>query len=353
MLNSATPEGARLITRVVLTLMLLVLAAAPVAEASDVASHTVIVPVIGRTPGAFGSEWRTDVYITNAEPSGEAVTAAVIFSRAQVADQIFNVVLPPRATVVIRDIVREKFGHAVAAGLLRITTPRSSAQLAARARIYNVGSGSGEFGQTVPALPLQKLSRVALLPGLDGTAGIRTNVGVANPHSVEVPIFVSFFDAEGELRGGFATVVAPGSVSQFVDVFAGTTYGEEGASIQITSERGVYAYASVVRRDSGDADFVAPVATQLDHSHDVIEPACATPAALRFAPRPAEGWIVTFRANVDAATEAARLATTYGFVVKNQYLFGFFALLSPQQIAALRCEASVSEVNQNGSVAVP
>ena len=59
-----------------------------------------------------------------------------------------------------------------------------------------------------------------------------------------------------------------------------------------------------------------------------------------------------FHSHVDAPSEAARLAATYGFVIRNQYLFGFHALLSPQQIASLRSETSVRQVIQNGSVIV-
>lgn len=331
-------------------LTLLLFLVATTALANDVASHTLILPSVGRTPGAFGSLWRTDVYITNAARQGNPATVTVVYSRENVPDQVMRVSLAPRGTAILRDIVRDTFAHDQAIGLLRIHTESAEAKISARARIVNSGSSAGEFGQAVPALPLHQLSRVALLPSLSGVNGQRTNLGIANPHSFPVPVFISFFDRDGELRGGYSTTIAPRTSAQVNDVFGGTAWGEEGASIQVSSERGVYAFASIIRRDSGDADFVAPVTVERDTTADIVQPACANPAPLRTALQPADGYIVTFKQGVNAALEGPRLVQVYGFSIRAQYSFGFHGLMSPAVLAAIRCEPSVLAVDQNGVV---
>ncbi|HEX4933435.1 MAG TPA: protease inhibitor I9 family protein, partial [Gemmatimonadaceae bacterium] len=323
-------------------------------QATDFAGPSVLIPVAGRVPGAFGSQWQTDLVVTNASRTGNPVPVTIVFSRADGGEQFSTTELPPRASLISRDVVRELFGQTSGLGMIRITSPWPQARLTARARIYNVGSSVGEFGQTVHAMPLASLSREAYLAGLSGTGGNRTNVGIANPGPNDVALFLSLFEADGNFRGGFSTVIPSGTVRQYNDIFAEFGAGNlDGATLQVTSSDGVYPYASIVRSDSGDADFVTATGVAVDEAEVIVNPQCAAPAPLRLAPIPAEGWIVMYANNVDAAATTAALATKYGFTPKTVYenaFKGFVAELTHAVIAELRCEPVVTSVEQNARV---
>ena len=84
---------------------------------------------------------------------------------------------------------------------------------------------------------------------------------------------------------------------------------------------------------------------------EIVPPPCDSPAPLlgQFDPR-ASGYIVDLRDGVDAAQETDRLAARYGFAPRHVYTYvlgGFSADLTPAVVAAVRCEASVNNVEFN------
>ena len=87
-----------------------------------------------------------------------------------------------------------------------------------------------------------------------------------------------------------------------------------------------------------------------------VRPPCLFPAPLSGQPDPrAPGYIVVFEDNVDAPSETNRLATRYGFTPRFVYEFalkGFSSDLTPNVVAAIRCEASVQSVAHDGVVSI-
>ena len=338
----------------ILFFFVLVLAALP-ACATDFASHHLLIPIAGRTAGALGSQWKTDLILTNAARNGEPQTVEVYLMVNGYLEHPIVTVLNPRQTAVLGDVIRDAFGKEKASGMILIAVRDPNAKLTARARIYNTGSGRGQYGQTVPAMPITKLAKESYLPGLSGINGNRTNVGITNPEATQASVFVSLFDQDGEFRGGFSIVVEPYAVRQLDDIFSHFQTGPlDGAMIQIRSSHGVYAYASIVRSDSGDADFVAATGTEIDTTHAVVAPQCANPSTLSLAALPAEGWTVIFKPGVNPFAAAPALEARHGFKADNVYHFGAFysRLMTPANVAALRCEDSVRVVEQNGYVPV-
>lgn len=341
------------IQRSLLLLSFLLLSTA--ASAAEVASHAVIVPSVGRVAGAFGSQWRTDLVITNMmRLQTLPLPVSVVFYPADGTDaRTLQLSLNARETVVLRDVVRETFGRESGTGIVRVASSLRGALLSARARIYNTGSPNGEFGQTVPGAAEADLASETYLPGLSGIGGSRTNVGLANPFPTTALTTISLYDASGEFRGAFTPAVAPNATLQLNDVFSHFQAGPlDGAMLRITSSRPLYSYASVVRSDSGDADFIQGVSVAPPAGGDVVPPACAAPAPLHFAVTPAPGWIVMYQTGVNAATTTATLQTKYGFTATRVYeaVGGFFAELTPAQIASLRCEPAVALIEQNSQV---
>ena len=324
------------------------------AAATDFAGHHLLVPVAGRTAGAFGSQWKTDLVVTNAARTGESVSAQIFFFENGVVQQPAVVNLWPRQSVNLTDVIAEAFGKEAATGMILVATNVPDAKLTARARIYNTANGA-QFGQTVQAMPLTKLSKDAMLTGLMGLDGNRTNVGVANPSDAEALVSFAIFNENGDFHGGFTTAVAPYSVLKLDDVFSHFQTGPlNGASMQVRSSHGVYAYASIVRSDSGDADFAAGTAVELDDSHAIVKPQCASPAVLSLAALPAGGYSVILRPNVDPWSATPELENRHGFKARNIYNFGvFFAeKLTAEQVAALRCEPAVRVIEENGYVPI-
>ena len=321
--------------------------------ATDFASHHLLIPAAGRTPGAFGSAWRTDLVLTNANRRSEPLTAELYLVVDGVLTPPVVTLLNPLQTVVIPDAIKTAFGREEAQGLILIAVRDPDAKLTARARVYNVGSAHGQYGQTIPAMPLTKLSKEAYLPGLSGVDGNRTNVGIANPDSTPADVFISIFDVEGSFSGGFSTSVAPYSVLRLNDVFSHFQTGPlDGAMIKVRSSHGVYPYASIVRNDSGDADFVVATGTEIDESDVVAAPQCASPATLSLAALPADGWTVIFKPGVNPFVTTPSLEARHGFVAERIYQFGGFhtRYLTQKMIAAMRCEDTVRVIEQNGFV---
>ena len=131
-------------------------------------------------------------------------------------------------------------------------------------------------------------------------------------------------------------------------------FGGDASSVLVKASHPVYAFGSVIRGGNGDPQFVPPVEVR-ETSELMVQPACASPARLTFSSSPAPGWIVVLDFGVDATKRVPELAAKYGFTPRFTYiaaLKGFAAELTPQQIAAIRCEPDVDFVEQDGWITV-
>lgn len=225
------------------------------ASALRVSGTTVLIPIIGRFPGANSTQWRTDVFISSHYSPGTTVN--MTFYAVGGAPITKSVTLAPFSSVALRDVVLNTFNLSNAAGQLTLTSP-SSIQLEARARIYNSGNPAGEFGQNAPGLGLDELSRQAFLYGLSGVNGNRVNAGVANPNDAAISVNITVTDKNNNILYINSVTVQPHETRQFNDIF--TAFGiTPQADVQVnfdTSELTLFGYASEVRNDTGDAVFV-------------------------------------------------------------------------------------------------
>lgn len=235
-------------------LFILPFAVAHQAHALNVSGEKIIFPVIGRFPGAGGTQWQTDVFIANPGTANYVLTLRFYPSGEAVQVRTINVTTP-FSTITLTDICLNTFGRTNTGGMLEIDggiyTPE------ARARIYNIGNPAGQFGQGVPGIGLGRLSRQAFLYGLSTLSTNRLNVGVANPN--DVPVVVSIFvnDHTGANLHTRDVTVQPHQFVQFNDI--AVVFGippREGLVVNMnTSGALIYGYASEVRNDTGDAVF--------------------------------------------------------------------------------------------------
>ncbi len=221
----------------------------------------ILIPAVFRGPGAAGSVWRTEIVLANLSPTSQfPVHSTVTFYPSGGGTPVpIDLVTSPMETYAIHDAVFEWFSVVEGGGIVRVTWDEPNARITSRARIYNISSG-GEFGQEVPGLPVDALQLDNYLPGVSGTDGNRTNIGVSNPHDTAVQFWVELFDTSGLSRGAFSTIVEPRSYRPFNDIFSQFQAGPLNAAMVrvLAINKPLYPYASVVRSDTGDATFVTP-----------------------------------------------------------------------------------------------
>lgn len=245
-------------TRLVVALIVLLAVALPV-QAIKIGGTTVVVPVIMHGPGKGTSQWRTDVWVTN--PSNVAKTLTLTYYPQSGAPVTRTLPIGIYTTIELRDIVLARFGLDNSKGILVMTTTTSS-HFEARARIYNVGNPVGEFGQFLPGLGDGELGTQNLLPGVTGVDGNRANIGIANYHAVSAQVYVDVKSATNDTLKSLVLDLQPHQLMQVNDIFTAWGVPPQGnVVVQVTStsyETRVYAYASIVRNDTGDAITILP-----------------------------------------------------------------------------------------------
>ena len=225
------------------------------AGAVNLADTTVIVPVIGRIPGANGSQWRTDLFLANHSTVDKVVTMTFYVSGG--SPVVRTVSLTQFSNTSLLDVVLGTFGLSNAAGSLEMRSSNQSG-FEARARIYNSGNAAGQFGQNVPGVGLSQLRVQSFLYGLSGISGSRVNIGVTNPNATTASVTMIIGDATRNPLYSETISIPPHGSVQYNDIF--TRFGiAPRADVQIdfdTVDLAIYGWASEVRNDTGDAIFI-------------------------------------------------------------------------------------------------
>lgn len=235
-------------------LLILCAAIAYDAHALRLGAGKVSIPVIGRFPGAGGTQWRTDLFLAN--PYAPAVTVTLRFYPAGAPMQERSFALTPYSNLTLPDVVLNTFDMVSAGGPLEVFASEDN-QTQARARIYNAGNPAGEFGQGVPGIGVSILNRQAFLFGLNAADGTRLNIGVTNPNDVEAPVTINVYrdKSSAKLHSREVTLPPHGNV-QYNDIANLFGFGpQDGIQIEMISSQNIYGYASEVRNDTGDAVF--------------------------------------------------------------------------------------------------
>ncbi|MGN6183547.1 MAG: hypothetical protein ACTHQM_07825 [Thermoanaerobaculia bacterium] len=219
----------------------------------------VLIPAVYRGSGALGTIWRTEIVVTNLtiEPQLEPVPVTITFHGDGGVTKSVSMPLSRREVIAVPDAVRAWFDVENGGGIVRVTWDNTIARIAARARIYNVGA-SGEYGQSVPGIDTNRLLSDQYMAGITGVDGNRTNIGISNPTNQDTIAWIELIDTAGNSRGEFAVSLGPRSYRQFNDIFSHFNTGPlNAAMVRVISQNTIiYAYASIVRNDSGDATFV-------------------------------------------------------------------------------------------------
>jgi len=242
----------------------LVLALAAAAPAGATGGHLEgYIPVAAHNQGKFNSRWTTDVSIYQQgasvihlwfNPSGQDNTAgkSVVL---QLADPVLN----------IRDIVDTVF-HTEGVGSIHYL---ADGPVVVSSRTWTPGKdGTGEYGQTVPGIPLGRAS----LPGtgqagtlrtvVDQNAETRVNAGFVNVSTQPATVRVEIFTSDGDPAPGdssFTIDLKPFDMKQVNDILARINAGtREGLIIRAgveASTGAIMAYATVVNNTTNDSSY--------------------------------------------------------------------------------------------------
>jgi hypothetical protein len=238
--------------KLLLVLLLLLPLVASDAKALNISGERVIVPVIGRFPGAGGTQWRTDVFIAN--PGTPTYPLTLRFYPTGQPVQVRTMTITPFSVLTLTDICLNTFGLANTGGVLEVEAGVYTPQV--RARIYNVGNPAGQFGQGVPGIGYGNLGRQAYLFGLSTTGGNRVNIGVANPNDVAIVVNVYVNNHLNAPLATRAVTVQPHQYVQYNDIVVALGIApQEGLIVNMISDQLLYGFASEVRNDTGDAVF--------------------------------------------------------------------------------------------------
>lgn len=221
-----------------------------------------MLPVVARQPGASGTTWRSDLWVMNPLSEGQQVfveyhpldggavqrTSAVVRSGEQRR---------------VEDVVGSLFPQAGdGKGALHVVAPEG---VFVTSRTYNVGT-TGTFGQAIPALAagdLLTMGDTGRLLKLKSTSATRCNVGFTELDGLDTGVSLHVL----EVVDGAASVVAQATYDlepyenvQINRVFESLglqgEYEQALALVMVTSGGRVYAYASNVDAQTGDAEFI-------------------------------------------------------------------------------------------------
>ena len=227
------------------------------AHAQSVYSDTYVIPIIGHATGAFGSVYMTDVSITNFNNDPLTVQLIVVEQGENVSDNVFplvngsingSVVVAPKSTVVLRDILNGYRGNANTSGALILGGDKP---FAVTSRLYNAKNGG--VGDTVPAVSnffensvgRSDNNAVAYIPGIVNNGSFRTNIGflaaTGSASTGPLVVEVRIRDASGNSLGTRVVTTQPGQFTQTqfsVSAITSTQFDTGSAEIWRSARRG-------------------------------------------------------------------------------------------------------------------
>lgn len=227
------------------------------------AGGLLIVPAVGRTAGAAGTDWRSEVHAFN--PTTNAMTLRMRFLGAGKDNRLAPAKmldLAPRRGARIDDVM-EWLGIETGTGALEISWSAGNGGPVVSSRTYTKQPGGGTFGQSIDPVPTTRLRLESVVTGLRSDSEYRTNIGLVNGSEQELDVVVTAVDEEGEHLAESFVSLAPLSQIQlalaklFPSLADPETLGTFTLIARAVDRVALIAYGSVVDRKSGDPIYIA------------------------------------------------------------------------------------------------
>ncbi|HEV2720634.1 MAG TPA: PKD domain-containing protein, partial [Thermoanaerobaculia bacterium] len=216
-------------------------------------SSKIVIPAVGRLPGANGTYWRSDVTLFN--PNGFIPQTITLRYRAAGADNRSaasrQFTLLGGRTMTLADVLAT-FGLSSGNGALEVTWNAGSAPVVT-SRTYTTVAGGGTYGQSIDAVAA--FGRDAFVPGLRSDFAFRTNVGFVNDSDVTTGVTVSLLASNGQTLATAFVQLPPKSTAQssLAALFPTIDASSLGyVTLQAHDDSGqLFAYGSIVDNASG------------------------------------------------------------------------------------------------------
>ncbi len=225
-------------------------------------AHQYVLPVVARTDGRAGTHWNTDLRV--ASGSSQPVDLRFDLFRSGAGGPLTETrTVEPGFVVEVNDLLADMFGLVEGVGSLRIGAANDlDVQAVVTARVFNQ-TARGTYGQRVS--PVESGADTRLVLGyVEGGAGFRTNVGIAEIDGEPVTVLLTVLRPDGTGVAGERIVpVAGHAVVQVDDVLEGVAsppLDRGWVELSVADGDGtIHGYASVVDHATGDAVFLDAV----------------------------------------------------------------------------------------------
>jgi hypothetical protein len=216
-----------------------------------------MIPAVAHTPGAYGSQWSSDVWIFNPYKYSQDISA--VYETANLSwDKSIHI--SGFGYAEISDIVSSYFPEAEdGSGSLYFNFEHYTLSMS---RTFN-SSADGTFGQMIPSSSTVRLlfpKAPGRLLQLQCNTDFRTNVGFSEYSGQDAMVSVVLHGADGSPLGSGIYAVPTYKNVQVSDIFSALgvpcVYTAAYATVENISDGTVYAYASVVDNRTGDAIFI-------------------------------------------------------------------------------------------------
>ncbi|HUP66080.1 MAG TPA: PKD domain-containing protein [Thermoanaerobaculia bacterium] len=223
------------------------------------AEGPLIVPVVGRAPGAGGTFWRSDLAILNPGATYFSLSVRMLRSGQDNRSARWSTVeLLPMRSVTIRDVVGW-LGDGDGSGALEIRWDGEGPIVTSRT--YTTREDGGTYGQSIDAIEATAGTVDAIITGLRSDSDFRTNLGVVNLDETAAEIHFELLSPMGASVARTSIAVPAtshfqGSVLELFPEFASSP--DIGPfTVRSRASRPLFVYGSVVDRRSGDPVFIA------------------------------------------------------------------------------------------------
>ena len=222
------------------------------------ATGRLLLPAVGRAPGANGTFWRSDVTFHN--PTGSTLNLSLRYLPAGSDNrgvQARSLAVAPGHTTTLADIL-DWYGLATGSGALEITWSGGTGPVVS-SRTYTTAAGGGTYGQSIDAVSAFGSDR--WVPGLRSDASFRSNVGLVNAGNDTIGIALTLLAENGQQLGTAFVPLPPQSQVQasLGFLFPAVNVASLGTvTLQAhTDGAGLFVYGSLVDNNSGDPVFYA------------------------------------------------------------------------------------------------
>lgn len=221
---------------------------------------SLVLPAIGRAPGANGTYWRSDVTLYN--PRSGAITMYLRYLAGGADNRNATTrayTLAAGRTLLISDVLND-FGLASGTGALQVFWLDGGTGPVVTSRTYTSVSGGGTFGQSID--PVGAEGYDSIVPGLRSDASFRSNVGLVNSGDAPINVGVALLSVTGQQLGGAIVTLQPKSQMQtsLAALFPTVNVQSLGSftlQAHTNDAATLSAYGSIVDNGSGDPVFFA------------------------------------------------------------------------------------------------